>query len=77
MTSTTEKMNNDIDSLNQITTIQEWIRDSGKNNGFNKDGNDLDKEMKVKGLINLHLHECTNEDCVCSNLDNLYDIQND
>lgn len=30
MTTITEKMNSDIDSLNQITTIHEWLRDSGK-----------------------------------------------
>ncbi|CDW90925.1 pas pac domain protein [Stylonychia lemnae] len=70
MMSTTEKMQSDIDSLNQICLIQTWLNDGGKHS-------DLDKEMKVKGLINLHIAECTIDDCVCKNLDELYDIQND
>lgn len=39
--------------------------------------NEVDKEMKVKGFINLHLQECQNELCICKNYDDMYDIVND
>lgn len=37
----------------------------------------MNKEMRIKGLINLHLMECENEDCICRNIDELFDHQND
>lgn len=33
--------------------------------------------MKVKGLITMHLTECEADDCVCKNIDELYDHTND
>lgn len=29
--------------------------------------------MKVKGLITLHISECEADDCICKNIDELYD----
>lgn len=65
---TNDRIFSDIDALNQISTIQEWLRDTEGNLSINK-------EMKAKGLINLHIEECSNEDCVCRNIEDLYDLQ--
>jgi len=33
----------------------------------------IEAEMKVKGIINLHMEECKQDQCICRNLEELYD----
>jgi len=53
-----EKVKSDIDALIMITTLHEWAHDSRKN---------ISQDMHVKGIINLHLVECSNSLCPCKN----------
>lgn len=71
MTSPTDKIRSDIDALIQINTIKDLsiTKIGSKTVGF-----DVDKEMQVKGVINLHTDECKNDSCICRNLEELYDV---
>jgi hypothetical protein len=71
MCTSTEKFNKDIECLNQITTLQEWLGEMQKTKVS------IDIEIKLKGFINDHLQECTNVHCVCSRIVELYDSQTD
>jgi hypothetical protein len=71
MSTTLDKFQRDIDCLNQIITLQDWHTESQKTNS------DVDKEIMFKGLINQHILECESYECVCSNVEDLYDSQND
>jgi hypothetical protein len=33
----------------------------------------VESEMKIKGIINLHFEECKQGQCICKNLEELYD----
>jgi hypothetical protein len=33
----------------------------------------VESEMKIKGIINLHFEECKLDQCICKNLEELYD----
>lgn len=33
----------------------------------------VESEMKIKGIINLHFEECKQDQCICKNLEELYD----
>lgn len=71
MTTTLEKLNRDIDCLNQIMTLQDWLGESQQTNA------DIDKEIRVKGFINQHMRECQALECTCSRVTDLYDNQTD
>jgi hypothetical protein len=67
MTTSTEKFTLDIESLNQITTLSEWLSE------MQKTKSSIDIEIKLKGFINDHLQECVNSSCVCSHIVDMYD----
>ena len=71
MDCTIDKIRNDSDSLIQITTIKDIS--IGKI-GSKMSGNTVDYEMKVKGIINLHVEECKHDMCICKNIEELYDV---
>lgn len=71
MTTSLEKFTVDIECLNQISTLQEWLNEMQKTNSS------TDIEIKLKGFINDHLQECLNSMCVCSQITELYDSTND
>jgi hypothetical protein len=68
-----DKINNDIDALIQIN----MIKDLSITRNTNKAGSDalggIESEMKIKGILNLHFEECKQEQCICKNLEELYD----
>ena len=66
-----DKFTGDIDCLNQIMTLQDWLYELQKNNSR------VDIEIKLKGFINDHFQECTNAECVCSHIEEIYDYNND
>ena len=66
-----DKVRNDIDALIQITIIKDL---SISKIGSKTAGGDADKEMQIKGVINLHFEECKNELCICKNLEELFDV---
>jgi hypothetical protein len=73
MDNTMDKINNDIDALIQIN----MIKDLSITRNTNKAGSDalggIESEMKIKGILNLHFEECKQEQCICKNLEELYD----
>eukprot|EP00347_Sterkiella_histriomuscorum_P007426 403348965 len=66
-----DKINTDIDAMIQINTIKDL---SISKIGNKTVGDNVDREMQVKGVINVHLEECRNEYCICKNLEELYDV---
>lgn len=66
-----DKFNIDIDCLNQIMTLQEWLQEMRKTNAR------VYIEIKLKGFINDHFQSCTNADCVCSHIEEIYDPGSD
>lgn len=67
-----EKINNDVDALIQISTIKDLS--IGKVTSNKTSGENMDFEMKVKGIINLHVEECKLDFCLCKNQEELYDV---
>lgn len=57
MDNTMDKISNDVDALIQINMIKDLsIGRAGSKSG---DGmNSIENEMKIKGILNLHLEEC-------------------
>ena len=71
--SSVDKIRNDIDALIQISTIKDLSLGKGTSSK-SSDNDNIDSEMRVKGLINLHVEECKNDFCLCKNQDELYDV---
>ena len=73
MDNTMDKINNDVDALIQINMIKDLsiMRTTAKS-GMSALGG-VESEMKIKGIINLHFEECKQDQCICKNLEELYD----
>ena len=62
---TPEKAKTDSEALLQIMTLQNLIKSIGENPS---------SEVTLIGLVNLHVIECTVNDCVCKSDSELYDV---
>jgi hypothetical protein len=52
------------------------VKDLSIGRNTNNDGGALggiESEMKIKGILNLHFEECKLDQCICRNLEELYD----
>ena len=69
MDNTIDKITNDVDALIQINMLKDLSigRTGGEGLGT------VESELKIKGIINLHFEECKTNQCICKNLEELYD----
>jgi hypothetical protein len=73
MDNTMEKISSDVDALIQINMIKDLSIGRAGSKVSGDSINSVESEMKIKGIINLHFEECKNDQCICRNLEELYD----
>lgn len=73
MDNTIDKISNDVDALIQINMIKDLSIGIAGSKVGGAGVNNIEQELKIKGIINLHFEECKNDQCICRFLEELYD----